>query len=191
MKKDKYEMWEPIIETLLKYNDNNYSQKNRRFMAEYADHHSQKENQFVESTTIKSTLAISLKLLSMLNLDDIELNIIDLKTPKIKIVEDGIGLQLETEDNSVYENFEINISITKDQIVDLGVGGIDFMNRIEHLLLEENAKQINRKLETSKELNIYMMVNNINMSDIIDHGNGVKEKLKNPKISISNMIKFD
>ncbi len=186
-----YKKWEPIIDTLLKYDDKNTSLKIRKFLAEYAEHHSQKETNFLMSENMHSTLPISLKLLTMLDLENIELNIIDVKKPKMKIVNDGIGLTLETEDNSEYESFGISVSVTKDQIDELSVIGVDFVQNIEHLLLEENAKAINEQLKTSKELNVYMMVNNINMKDVINHGNGIKEKIKNPKISISNLIKIN
>jgi len=183
-----YKKWESIIDTLLEY-DKNTSLKIRKFLAEYAEHHSQKEINFLMDGY--STLPISLKLLTMLDLEDIELNIIDAKIPKMKIVENGVGLTLETEDNSEYESFGISVSVTKDQIMDLGDDGIDLVQKIEHLLLEENAKAINEQLKTSKELNVYIMVNNINMEEIINHGNGIKEHLKNPKISISNLIKIN
>jgi len=156
----------------------------------HAEHHSIKENDFLMQENMNSTLPISLKLLTMLNLENIELNLIDAKKPKMKIVNDGVGLSLKTEKNDEYENFEISISVSKDQILELGVAGIDLVQRIEHLLLEENAKAINEKLKTSKELNVYMMINNINMKEIINHGNGINEKLKNSIISISNLIKI-
>jgi len=187
-----YEKWEPIIDTLLKYSENKDSQKLRKFLAEYAEHHSEKENDFIISENMNSTLPISLKLLSMLNIDDVKLNIIDDEIPKMKIVNNGVGLELETDYDNKYENLEINVSITKEELFELRhYIGIDIVQKVEHLLLEENAKVINKQLETKKELDIYLMVNNINMSAFVNHGNGIKEQLKNPIISISNMIKLN
>jgi len=190
-----YEKWSPIIDILLDNKEISITDDIKLFFANYAEHHSQLDNQLMMTSDYSSTLPISLKLLSMLNLNGVELNIIDMVKPKMKMVKSGVGFVVSPEKDAPYEISEISILVTKDQIHALSNSvnknpGIDIITRIESLLLEESAKEINKKLETNKKLDIYMMVNSLNLKEFVEHGNGIKEKLKHTKISISSMIKI-
>ena len=184
--------WMPIIDTIVENSDNETIKTNRvkNFLAEYSEHHSEIETPFMVNENMDSTLPASLKLLSMLNLEGVELNLIKLNSPEFKIVKDGPGLILENKDENFYENLEIKVLVSETQIKELSVFGVDVIQHIESLLIEENSISLNKVLETKKILNIYMMVNNINMKTIIEHTKTIKENLKKPVISISNLIQL-
>jgi len=70
-------MWSPVIDSLAYNKDKDFSEDFKTFLAIYADHHGKIDNDFMLNNDYISTLPISLKILSKLNLDGIKLNIID------------------------------------------------------------------------------------------------------------------
>ena len=144
-KLEEYKMltkWAPILD-VLEIKDENV----RAFVALYAEHHHDnfllEERPLLQDMDKKeqvNLLPVSLKLLSMLNL-----------TGKNLLIKDRKDVELK----------RVNIKVDKMEVMEYSRYGLDIIVRVESMLLNKLAEEINMELEGSKNFYVNHMVSDI------------------------------
>jgi len=135
-----YEKWKPIINII----GEEKSFKEKNFMTEYAEHHSQYIDAMANIED-GDLLPISLKILSQLNLEDKETYII---TPSVS------GDDFETLSTSILID-EIQYKDVREKT------GLDIIENLESVLIEENVKILNEILKNKDNFGVHLMVSEL------------------------------
>ena len=139
------EKWQPIIEMV--YNGNKLDE-----LALYCEKHCNKENNILQSNS-NTTLPIALKILSKLNLDNINF----------------------TCNNIPGKDYRVSITVSKEDIeVFKSNIGFDIAIKYESLLIEDIILHINSELEGKKSFNTNFLIKSI----IVIHEGNFEPKLE-------------
>jgi len=172
--------WEPIMKTLL--GDRKISKRHYDFIVEYAEHHAQIESNigYLKEINSESTLPMSLKILSKIDFEDIDVKLIELTDintkPEIKVTDKGLTLTSNKE--KLYDTVKTEIRIERSELEFLPI----IKESLEHAMMTEVINNFNDAIKSSKKLYIYTMINSLNI---------ITESTMQPKLIATHFIKFE
>ena len=152
-----YEKWSPIVDIIA----DDKPDEIKMFLAEYAEHH-------INNTDVlkDDLLPISMKILSKLDLDGKNCYIIEpKKTFETKITKDGISVSHDD-----FKTFSFRVQIDENFTDIEEKIGIDIIQRVESVLIEECVIQLNELIKDKNDFGVHLMVSNLSvLEDVGNH----------------------
>lgn len=154
MNKNKYvAKWSSVIDSLYGSTD---SEKIKNISAKYAEHHTREFNDAEINYVV-----LSLKILSKLNINNIDIEILMNKKRKDilkKLLNEKIS-------ERKYTDLSVKISIPKESIFDYKLAGVNYISLIENAITLELTTLINRLIEKATNILIYSIVSEIKIEE--------------------------